>query len=268
MEQLILEFHQSQSPVTANLEAVHFHSGYEFIFVTKGEVTFRIDDAVQTAYAPAVLLFNPFENHKILTAKGDYERTVLVLNSTVLEQKISPHLIAMLKCRPVGYRSILFPKAEAMQKICRLLSELREELLLEEPFGETYVLNLIYNLLIVLFRSQPQKLHYDARMMQIQLYLDEHYAEIQSIHEVSERFFLSNAHLSRAFKAYTGYTPIDYLQNLRFFKAQSLLVDSDLRVNEISRRVGFLSSNHFIRQFKKKFGITPTDFRKQQSPQH
>lgn len=265
MEQFILEFHQSQKPVTADLETAHFHSGYEFIFVTKGEVTFRIDDAVQTAYAPAVLLFNPFEQHEVLSTKGLYERTVLVLNSTVLEQQVSPHLIAMLKCRPIGYHPVLFPKEEAMQKISQLLFELRTELTFDEPFGETYVSNLVYNLLILLFRSQPQKLHYDERMMQIQLYLDEHYAEIQSIHEVSEHFFLSNAHLSRAFKAYTGYTPMDYLQNLRFFKAQSLLADSDLRVNEISRRVGFLSANHFIRQFKKKFGITPTEFRKQQA---
>ncbi len=45
-------------------------------------------------------------------------------------------------------------------------------------------------------------------------------------------------------------------------KAKNLMVSTDLRMYEISERVGYHNVEHFNRMFKKSFGVSPGDFRK------
>ena len=262
MENIILKCAKLTRPITADIEAPHYHSDYEFIFVKSGEVRFLVDEKEYEAKAPFVLFLNPFERHRILSAKGNYERTILELNGDNLEQQISPHLVAMLKRRPKNEAPILLLSPETFLKMQDLLDELQRERKEEKAFYETYVLNLLYNLLILVFREAPKLEKPDERMMQVQSYIDEHYSSIESISELAEKFYLSAGHLSRAFKAHTGYTPMEYLLNTRLYKAQALLLDSSLRVNEVSLKVGFADANQFNRQFKKQFLVTPLVFRK------
>lgn len=68
--------------------------------------------------------------------------------------------------------------------------------------------------------------------------------------------------LSRAFKQVMGATFIDYVTELKLEQAKSLLLETDLRIQEIAERVGYQPS-YLIRQFKKSTGMTPGQFREQ-----
>ncbi|MBB6732091.1 helix-turn-helix domain-containing protein [Cohnella zeiphila] len=83
-----------------------------------------------------------------------------------------------------------------------------------------------------------------------------------SLDELAKKHALSKYHLSREFKKHTGYSPYEYLVNLRMKRAKQLLRYSDASVEEITRQVGFSSSTHFIHMFRTREQTTPLQFRK------
>lgn len=265
METLINTFQKKTKTENTDLSSLHFHSGYEFIFVTNGEVQIEIDSVPHKAKSPAIILLNPFEQHKITDESDNYERIILVINSDVLEQNISPRLIAMLKCRPQNFSHIVNPSKNDFINIRNILDNIERELNLNGVFSNQYILNCVYNMLILLYRTQKISPELSLPMLKIQNFMDMNYSNIQSIQDVADEFCLSSAHLSRTFKTYSGYSPVEYLLNIRLYRAQQLLIYSDLNINEISAEIGFKDTNNFIRQFGKKFKLSPLKFRKENS---
>lgn len=73
---------------------------------------------------------------------------------------------------------------------------------------------------------------------------------------------LSPDHMSRKFKAYTGYRISDYINKLRIEDAARQLITTDLKIIEIAFSVGFESLVTFNRAFLKTMDMTPSDYRK------
>jgi AraC-like DNA-binding protein len=72
---------------------------------------------------------------------------------------------------------------------------------------------------------------------------------------------ISKYYLSREFKKYTGFSPNDYLIQLRVDHAKYLLLSTTLPANKISHIVGIHDMNNFNNLFKRKTGITPGKYR-------
>jgi AraC family transcriptional regulator len=73
---------------------------------------------------------------------------------------------------------------------------------------------------------------------------------------------MSKSQLVRAFRASTGYTPIDYLVRQRIKEAQRLLASTNVPLSEIAVRLGFADQSHFTRRFRNATGATPAQFRR------
>lgn len=80
--------------------------------------------------------------------------------------------------------------------------------------------------------------------------------------ELAVKAGMSSSTLTRAFKRFTGDSPIDYLIKLRIKKACSLLAATDMSVSEVAQKCGFADSNYFTRQFNKHTNTTPRQYRK------
>jgi AraC-like DNA-binding protein len=63
-------------------------------------------------------------------------------------------------------------------------------------------------------------------------------------------------------KSYSGFSPLNYLINIRISEAIKLLKKPDMNVTDIALDTGFYSSQHFSTTFKKLTGYTPSEFRK------
>mgnify|MGYP003309428791 CR=1 FL=1 len=96
-------------------------------------------------------------------------------------------------------------------------------------------------------------------------YIDHHYSESISTSIIAGHFFVSPAHLSRAFRSAFGMTVTDYIHNVRIEHAKHLLSVTSASVSSIALNVGYPDVNYFSRIFKTKTGIIPTHFRKSQS---
>lgn len=79
---------------------------------------------------------------------------------------------------------------------------------------------------------------------------------------VADYVGFSEKYFSTRFTRKCGCTFINYLNDLRIRRAQELLVQTDMKIYEVSDAVGYSSVEHFNHMFKKKLCISPKDFRK------
>ena len=66
-------------------------------------------------------------------------------------------------------------------------------------------------------------------------------------------------------KSLTGFSPVEFVREVRFERAAEYIRDTQLTVAEISYKVGIEDPRYFSRCFKQKFGTTPSEYRTQLS---
>ena len=81
-------------------------------------------------------------------------------------------------------------------------------------------------------------------------------------------YFCSELGVSRTMlftkiKAWTNFTPNEFIQHIRMKYATELLEQGKTNVSEISYKVGFKNPKYFSKCFAKKFGKTPSQYQKQ-----
>ncbi|MEK4042639.1 AraC family transcriptional regulator [Paenibacillus sp. FSL H8-0048] len=96
-------------------------------------------------------------------------------------------------------------------------------------------------------------------------YLDKHYGEDINLNLVADKLNLTPGYLSSIFKEKTGINFSEYLNTLRIERAKALLMNIDLRIQDIALQVGYQNVNSFIRMFKRASGLTPGEYRKRAS---
>lgn len=92
-------------------------------------------------------------------------------------------------------------------------------------------------------------------------YISEHFKEDLSVEMLADKVGLSQYHFIRLFKKETGFTPHEYLINIRINTAKYLLKNSRLPVKEICYQSGFSCESVFCSSFKKRMGMTPVAYR-------
>ncbi len=78
---------------------------------------------------------------------------------------------------------------------------------------------------------------------------------------LAERFHLTGAYVSRAFKSYTGENFSDFVAAQKLRRAAQMLAQ-DISIRDISAQLGYSSPAYFLAKFKEKFGMTPSAYRR------
>ena len=102
----------------------------------------------------------------------------------------------------------------------------------------------------------------DILIQKAKAYIQVNFARDLTREEVADAVFLSPAYFSRFFKQKTGMNFIDYLTNVRMQKAAEMLA-TNIRISEISKKLGYQSRNRFFINFKQFSGYSPTEYRRQ-----
>lgn len=90
-----------------------------------------------------------------------------------------------------------------------------------------------------------------------------HPFEPWTVESLAHRVGMGRSNFAARFSAQIGHTPIDALTGERMKHAESFLRNTDLKIAEVSERVGYRSEAAFTRRFTAHFGITPGRFRDQ-----
>jgi AraC-like DNA-binding protein len=92
-------------------------------------------------------------------------------------------------------------------------------------------------------------------------YLDAHLPKRVDLADLAVLAGLSQPHFSRAFKASTGLAPYQWQLDARIRRAQALLIDTSLSLDQLAEATGFADPVHFGRTFRKLTGATPAAWR-------
>ncbi|TLD71217.1 helix-turn-helix domain-containing protein [Phragmitibacter flavus] len=102
-----------------------------------------------------------------------------------------------------------------------------------------------------------------GRMHRVLQYIHANLSEEIDRDEVARRANLSEGAFSRFFKARTGRTLPQYVNELRIGRACLLLAETDRKVVEVAAECGFENLANFNRQFLKTTHKTPRDWRRE-----
>jgi AraC-like DNA-binding protein len=111
-------------------------------------------------------------------------------------------------------------------------------------------------------RNLPALVAEDPLMQRASRYLQQHAYEALSMRALAATLSLSPVQLTRRFRAAYGLTPSTYLTALRMQKVRTLLLETDLTLEEIAQRCGYENCFYLSRVFFKNMQLSPSHFRK------
>ena len=104
--------------------------------------------------------------------------------------------------------------------------------------------------------------HPDSAVRDCEVWLSTHFAQSGAVAGAVRHSKLAERTLKRRFKAATGLTLIEYVQNLRIEKAKQLLETSSTSADAISAEVGYEDASFFRRVFGRRAGLSPARYRR------
>ena len=151
--------------------------------------------------------------------------------------------------------------AEAITRLQAIARQLTPE---RDPLQQ---LHLIYELLWLLKTGTPTP-STDHRpvpdlLRQILLDIDRHYAQIDRLDYLTEKYFISHSTLGRLFRTHLHTTPKQYLESKRLAQSR-ILLRQGCSVCDACQMVGFSDYSNYIRLFRSRFGQTPKQYQRSQ----
>ncbi|WP_276365483.1 AraC family transcriptional regulator [Chryseolinea sp. H1M3-3] len=159
-----------------------------------------------------------------------------------------------------------------IKEAANILCKIRSEIMSQEIGYLTRVNHLIDSLFISVARQST--LQADSRrdfprtFMKLERTLRLNLAHQWSVEEMAALFGLGTTSFTEKVKSFTGFSPMNYLINIRISEAIKLLKRADANFTNIALETGFYSSQHFSTTFKKLTGYTPGQFRKRNASQN
>lgn len=231
---------------------------YQLLYITKGEGSFTSDRCSNSTVKEGdmFLLFpNEWHSYKPDTKTGWNEYWIGFSGKNMDERfnanffdKKKPILNVGLRDELVSmYLQAINVAKEQKKGYQQLLAGIVDYLL-----GSAYLLS-IYS------SSEDQKI---ANLItKAKFIILENLSSQLSLEEISQKLNISYSWFRKTFKKYTGFSPQQYIMEIKMQKAKELLTNSDMSISDIAFELGFDNPNYFYTVFKNKTKTTPLNYR-------
>ncbi|MDD3173337.1 MAG: response regulator [Herbinix sp.] len=177
------------------------------------------------------------------TRNNDRSKTLLIIKNTLHEI-----IHETLKCHPwiVSYYQV-----NLLQNISFTCSREWEEM-------KSAFIEIVGNLISII--NQFISCQDNTMVKETSEYILTNLNEKLSVKVLSEKMFISKAHLSEIFKQKTGKTVLQYITMVKMERAKRLM-EEDLRNYEIAYQLGYSDNEYFNKVFKNYTGLSLTQYR-------
>ncbi|MBR3941933.1 MAG: helix-turn-helix transcriptional regulator [Clostridia bacterium] len=241
------------TPETRRAEA-NWHTNLELKLCTEGQGSVLLDTRCVPFCAGDVMVINSNVLHHT-NATNALTYTALIVSASFCAQiDINPLEIQFReKITEPKFTGMLYELIETYQNVtlsCRLAKCHRLMLDILIYLKENYQT-----------AAQPQKQdrNYDTIKDAIR-FIRENYAQKLSLDRIARAVLTDKFTLSRAFKKYTNYTVVQYINNFRCQKAADLISEGTA-VSEAALQCGFTNISFFTKTFKAHLGDLPSHFK-------
>lgn len=111
-------------------------------------------------------------------------------------------------------------------------------------------------------QEQARKQATLSRLNTVLDYVAKNYNRPLSTRDLAATLYVSEGYFCRFFKAATGKSAVEYINEYRIERAAALLENTDLPLSDIAATVGFEDANYFSRAFRRVKGESPSEYRK------
>lgn len=251
----------------------HWHAEMEFIYMTKGEATFYVEDH-EFHLATKDALFIPSSNlHRASnTHHNNCEFYALVFRPEVIampEQTslYSRYILPVLSVNALSAYHFSSNRDWEGQ-VCCFLSQM--SLFYSEDFTQNELA--IKGFLLVIWQLFFQYYQYEQlsnrkilqnmeRLNTVLEYIDVHLIDDMTLEELSSVASVGKEQFCRSFKKAIGTTPFVWINRKRLQKACVLLTSTDKKITDIATLSGFNNISYFNRSFLNYLACTPNEYR-------
>ncbi|MFC5531833.1 AraC family transcriptional regulator [Cohnella yongneupensis] len=257
---------------------LHWHDELEFLLVTEGRATFRVDASDYELNAGEAIFVNSGLLHSGSVASDEPCSFVAVVFHASLFGNGSIDYLYDQYIVPLIGQNVRIPVHIHLQEgpmgdILGALGQMKEANRSKRLASEMQIKGLLFYCVSKLLEiSEPMtglKRDNDGyrieRLKAVIAYIEQRYAEPITLQQLSSVACMSDSYFCRIFKRITTQSPVEYMNGYRVQQAAVRLRQSDDKVMQIALDVGFNNLSYFNVVFRQRFGCTPGQYRKQQA---
>lgn len=102
---------------------------------------------------------------------------------------------------------------------------------------------------------------YTPVVRQIISEVQNHYQEDMNLKTLAYKYHMNASYLGQIFQKEVGCSFAQYLSNTKNSIAKDLILNTNMKINDIARQVGYPDTSYFYRKFKQCYGVSPASLR-------
>ena len=233
----------------------HAHSGWEFLLVKNGALTYAIDGNIFDIGPGNLIIARPGAIHSLYTkGKISYERYCLEAAESLLLKDVIEQLPTDLHVLDISSNKSIF---DLYKKCIFYISHLQGEhleIMLRQMINE--LLTDIY--IAAQTPSKSEATQTNTVITKVVTFIKAHIREHLTVQSVCDSLFISPSYLHYCFTKYLNVTPKQYIMLQKLQLAQQALVNAE-NPTKVCREFGFHNYSTFYRNYQKTYGCRPSD---------
>lgn len=102
---------------------------------------------------------------------------------------------------------------------------------------------------------------YTPVVRQIMAEVQKNYKEDMNLKTLSYKYHMNASYLGQIFQKEAGCSFAQYLSNTKNGIAKDLILNTNMKINDIAKEVGYPDTSYFYRKFKQCYGVSPASLR-------
>lgn len=145
---------------------------------------------------------------------------------------------------------------ENMQNLMEMIDRIFKA---EDLFGIRAVL--MGEIVEIIYYLHEENSQYTPVVKQIMSEVQQNYKEDMNLKTLSYKYHMNASYLGQIFQKEVGCSFAQYLSNTKNSIAKDMILNTNMRINDIAREVGYPDTSYFYRKFKQCYGVSPASLR-------
>lgn len=251
------------------------HDHFEMVYIKRGDAIFHVAGTDIHTRPNDIVIIKPHQPHKF-KVKSDAGCEFLVLSFKFAsaeghQSEVSlSDFIDFVNDENVPFIHL---KPSRRNDIVNVMNRILREHDKKQVWGDYLSYLLIMELFVLVSRTLKQEWEQSSRSRSVKLkellgiakdYIDTNYHKELTLVDIAGHVFLSVSYFAHAFKDEFGISPKKYLLSVRIQAAKDLLANTDQKIGDIAKEIGFSSQQRFNDIFKKFENMTPLQYRREE----
>lgn len=241
---------------------LHTHPAYMFVLTFNDQTALKIGGQIIVQKQGELSALSPGIAHHEIFSEQPPRYAAVFINKDFFEAELSQY--------PVGRAKVFYGESyEPLPLMLPTLKEFMLEIDNKIPGYESLIhamsLKICHTIIRSLFKFEYKQDKVSSRLEIDKTieYMHSNLSKKIKVEELAKAAGMSPSHYAKLFKNETGFSCINYLNQIRLEKARKMLLKDNLPITQVALECGFGSPSYLSACFFKQHGISPSDYQKE-----